>query len=223
MQSEFWLERWREGRTGFHMDRVMPLLEKHCPSLGVPRGSRVLVPLCGKSLDMLWLAAQGYRVLGVELSQLAVDAFLAEHALRARVHDSPLGTHHVAGDIEIIRGDVFDLDAATLASCSGVYDRAALVALPSGTRARYVEHVYGQLPDGFRVLLITLDYDQAEMEGPPFAVSGAEVRRLFGGRAGVMLVEERDILAGEPGFRARGLTRMETAVYHIQGRQGGAG
>ena len=93
MDAEFWLERWREGRTHFHQTRITPLLQKYWPTLAVPKGGRVLVPLAGKSLDMVWLAAQGHAVLGVELSQLAVDQFFEENELRPATHESVYGKH----------------------------------------------------------------------------------------------------------------------------------
>ncbi|CAG0963598.1 partial Thiopurine S-methyltransferase, partial [Gammaproteobacteria bacterium] len=107
MEQAFWLQRWHEGRIGFHRTEVMPLLEKHWGALALAAGSRVFVPLAGKSLDLLWLAAQGHRVLGVELSPLAIEQFFSEHGLTPQVHTSRYGTHHVAGDIELICGDAF--------------------------------------------------------------------------------------------------------------------
>lgn len=212
MDADFWLQRWREGRTAFHQNRVMPLLEKHWPALGLKPGGRVFVPLAGKSLDMLWFAAKGYRVLGVELSPIAVEQFLAEHRLEAQTHTSSAGVHYVADDIELVRGDVFALDAAALAECTGAYDRAALIALPPTLRARYVGEVYARLPQGCRALLITLEYPQHEREGPPFSVDEAEVRRLFSPAWRIDVLERRDILADEPGFGASTLT---TAVYRL--------
>jgi thiopurine S-methyltransferase len=216
MQAEFWLQRWREGRTGFHHERPMPLLLEHWPSLALPKGSRVLVPLCGKTLDMPWLAAQGHRVLGVELSPLAVAQFFAEHGLVPERHASPMGVHHVAGDIEIIQGDVFGLDDATLAGCDAVYDRAAVIALPAPMRERYAHEVYARLPTGCRGLMITLEYPQAEMEGPPFSVDAAEVDVLFRGDWNVDLLERRDILAAQPEFQEAGVSSLHTGVYRLQ-------
>lgn len=215
MDASFWLERWREGRTGFHRTEVMPLLQKHWPALEVPHGSRVLVPLAGKTLDMAWLAAQGLRVLGVELSPLAVQAFFAEHRLQPRRHASPCGEHYVAGEIEIIQGNVFDLDDATLAGCHAVYDRAALIALPAPMRRQYAQSVYGRLPAGCRGLMITLDYPPEEMDGPPFAVTPAEVQDLYGHDWQVTTLEHRDIHADDPGWAERGLSAMATDVFRL--------
>lgn len=215
MEPKFWLERWREARTGFHQDAPTPLLLKHWPAVGAEPGSRVFVPLAGKSLDLLWLAGQGHRVLGVELSPLAVRQFFDEQGLTPQVHASRLGLHHVAGEIELICGDVFDLDAAALAECAAVYDRAALIALPPDLRRRYVRELYARLPAGCRGLLVTLDYPPHEKQGPPFAVPEAEVHERYGRDWAVELLERRDILAEQPGFAAEGVTALETAAYRL--------
>lgn len=217
MDAEFWLKRWQEGATGFHMSRVTPLLTKHWPSLELSTGSRVLVPLCGKSLDMAWLASQGHAVLGVELAPMAVEQFFSEQGLRPSEHESPMGTHYVAGQIEIIRGDIFDLDASTLASCAGVYDRGALVALPPRMRADYVRHVYRALAPSYRGMLLTLEYDQSTMEGPPFSVAEKEVRELFGAHTRISSLDRMDILDKEPKFAERGLTALESAAWRLDG------
>lgn len=215
MEPEFWLQRWREGRTGFHQAAPTPLLLRHWPALALAPGSRVFVPLAGKSLDLLWLAGQGHRVLGVELSPLAVAQFFDEQGLTPQVHASRLGLHHVAGEIELICGDVFDLDAAALAECAAVYDRAALIALPPDLRRRYVRELYASLPAGCRGLLVTLEYPQHEMQGPPFSVEEAEVRRHYEPDWGVALLERRDILAQEAKFAAAGVTAMSTVLYRM--------
>lgn len=215
MDTDFWLQRWQEGQIGFHRGDVMPLLEKHWPSLQLPAGSRVLVPLCGKSLDMHWLAAQGHRVLGVELSPLAVTQFFDEAGLAPVRTTSRYGEHFSAGPVEIILGDAFGLDPALLAEVAGVYDRAALIALPPDLRLRYRDTVYASLPAGCQGLLITLEYPQAEKAGPPFSVEQAEVDALFAAPWRHSLLERRDILDQEPRFREEGLSALETAVYHL--------
>jgi len=219
MDADFWLERWRLGQTGFHQNRVTPLLGKYWPDLGVPKGSQVLVPLCGKSLDMVWLAGQGHRVLGVELAPLAVAQFFEENRLAPQKRTIPAGALYSAGEIEIICGDIFALNQADFAECAGVYDRAALVALPPAMRESYVRHVYGQLPASARGLLLTLEYEQRQMDGPPFAVLEDEVRALYSTCAGVSILDRRAILDKEPAFAARGLTRLDTVVYALRREQ----
>jgi len=218
MEADFWLQRWNEGRIGFHRTEVMPLLERHWPALGLPAGSRVFVPLAGKTLDMHWLAAQGHAVLGAELSPRAVQAFFAEAGLEPELAEDAEGLHHRAGPIDLVQGDVFALSSRLLGSMDAVYDRAALIALPPAMRRRYVDEVHGRLPHGCRGLLITLEYPQAEMDGPPFAVSEAEVLELFSPAWDVDLLERRDILASEPRFIADGVTALATAAYRLQRR-----
>lgn len=216
MDADFWLQRWQEGQIAFHRHDVMPLLQKHWPSLQLPQGSRVLVPLCGKSLDMHWLAAQGHRVLGVELSPLAVTQFFEEAGLEPTRTTSPYGEHFSAGPVEIILGDAFGLDPALLADIAGVYDRAALIALPPDLRLRYRDTVYASAPSGCQGLLITLEYPQDEKAGPPFSVAQPEVESLFAAPWRHTLLERRDILDQEPRFREEGLSALETAVYRLR-------
>jgi thiopurine S-methyltransferase len=217
MHPEFWHQRWSEHQIGFHQATPTPLLLKHWPSLGMPAGAQVFVPLAGKSLDMAWLAAQGYRVLGVELSQLAVEQFFAEHGLQPQIHETRYGRHHVAGGIELICGDAFALDAEALRDCMGVFDRAALIALPPDLRARYAAELYARLPAGCRGLLVTLEYPQHEREGPPFAVPQDEVHALFHADWTIALLERRPIPPEHPGY-VGGVTRLDTALYDLRRR-----
>lgn len=221
MEPEFWRERWREGRTGFHQDHVTPWLEQYWPTLRLPADTRVLVPLAGKSHDLAWLAARGHQVLGVELSPLAVEQFFAEHKLQAQSHSTRYGTHHVAsnvdgGSIEMICGDVLGLDDELLSTCRAVFDRAALIALPPDLRRRYVAQVYGKLPVGCRGLLITLEYPQTDLSEPPFSVPESEVRQRYGRHWTVNMLERRDILTQQPRFAEAGVTALHTAAYHLE-------
>ena len=225
MKTEYWLQRWREGRTGWHHESVMPLLEQHWDALGVAHGTRVLVPLCGKSLDMLWLAQQRFRVLGVEISPVAIEAFLAENHLHASQTEMANGTHYriadapADGDIEIINGDVFGVASGLLEECGAFYDRAALIAFPAPMRDRLAHEVYAKLPASARGLLITLDYPVGEMEGPPFSVDEAEVHRLCDAQWSIRQLERRDILASQPSFSQNGVTTLHTAVYALTRRE----
>ena len=212
MDAAFWHQRWADQQVGFHQDTPTPLLLRHWPSLGVPVGSTVLVPLAGKSLDMVWFAAQGYRVLGVELSQLAVEQFFAEHGLQAEVETTRYGTHYRAGGIELICGDAFSLDAALLADCTAVFDRAALIALPAQMRKHYADALYSRLPTGCRGLLITLEYPQVERDGPPFSVTEGEVGALFDTDWTVERIDHRPVPPDHPGF-VPGVSTLETKVF----------
>ena len=217
MHPEFWHQRWSDNQIGFHQATPTPLLLKHWPSLEIGTGACVFVPLAGKSLDMAWLASQGHRVLGVELSRVAVGQFFAEHGLTPELEDTRYGTHYRAGGIELIVGDAFGLDADLLRDCSAVFDRAALIALPPELRARYARELYARLPKNCRGLLVTLEYPQDERPGPPFSVPGDEVHALYDQDWEVELVERRPIPPDHPGFVA-GVSRLDTAVYALHRR-----
>lgn len=215
MEPEFWLQRWREGRTGFHRDAVMPLLEKHWPRLGAADGAPVFVPLAGKTLDMHWLAARGHGVLGCELSPLAVEAFFAEAGLAPEQERDADGLHHRAGRIDLVEGDVFALADATLARMQAVYDRAALIALPEALRRRYREHLQAILPVTCQGLVITLEYDQTQMDGPPFSVSRAEMEQGFSSWQ-LEELQREDVLEGNWKFVRHSLTALDEVTYHLR-------
>lgn len=217
MDRNFWLERWERNEIGFHQSDVNPHLRRFWHE-AAPGTGRVFVPLCGKSRDMLWLRDQGHPVLGVELSALAVRAFFDENGLAPAHGHRPGFESFEAAGIEILCGDFFSLGPADMADVTAVYDRAALVALPPELRARYAAHLGDILPSGTRVLLVTFDYDAAEMAGPPFAVSPAEVDALFAPFGPIRELARNDALADNPRFRERGATRIDEHVFLVTTR-----
>ena len=217
MDAAFWHQRWADGQIGFHQSAPTPLMLKYWPSLEVPADARVFVPLCGKSLDLAWFAAQGHRVLGVELSRTAVEQFFTEHGLTPEIEESRYGSHYRAGPIEIIVGDAFGLDAEALRDCAAVFDRAAIIALPPELRGRYADQLYAHLPTGCRGLLITLEYPQDERDGPPFSVSEDEVHARFDRDWNVDRIDRRPIPSDHPGFIG-GVSRLDTVVYALRKR-----
>jgi thiopurine S-methyltransferase len=218
MDPGFWQQRWQEGRIGFHQARVTPLLEEYWDAIGVVAGARVFVPLAGKSLDMAWLAARGHAVLGVELARPAVEQFFDEHGLVPEVGESRYGRHYRAGGIELVLGDAFALDAEILAGCAGVFDRAALIALPPDLRRRYATELYARLPAGCRGLLVTLDYPQHEKDGPPFSVPADEVHALYDDQWHLDLLACRDVLDEQPNFADEGVTALHAAAWRLERR-----
>lgn len=233
METEYWTGRWERGETGWHKAEVNPYLVRYWDSAGVLAGGRVLVPLCGKSLDLGWLASRGHSVLGVELSPLAIAGFfteadlLSEIAVRrvgpigrpAEPADAPGGRFEVTGarGIDLACGDIFDLEVLDLASQGvvGLYDRASLIALPPALRARYAETLCRCLPPGARGLVVTLEYDQTLRDGPPFSVGPAEVERLFGGRFEVRPLCDDDILHENPGFVQAGVPWLREHAFAL--------
>jgi thiopurine S-methyltransferase len=217
MNREFWQSRWDEGRIGFHQDEVNPYLQRHWHDLGAAPGVTVFVPLCGKSRDMLWLRDQGHPVVGVEIVPRAVEAFFAENNLAATQQRHGLFTLWQSEGIKIFQGDFFDLAANDVAGIAAVYDRASLIALPPPMRQRYAAHLRAILPGTMNVLLVTMDYPQAEMNGPPFAVTEQEVAALYQDHYKIEQVCGEDILAVNPRFQEQGLSRLLEKVYVLRG------
>lgn len=213
METEFWHARWEQGLIGWHQEEVNPHLERFWPRLALDAGAKVFVPLCGKSLDLLWLARAGYEVIGVEVSATAVATLFRDNELNATV--SSLRDFQVwrGEGLRIFQGDFFCLRAADLAGVAAIYDRASLIAFPPQMRPGYVDHLMGVTPDAGAGLLITLEYDSGEMQGPPFSVSEDEVNKLLGSRVPLRRAYEFDALAANPRFQARGLSSLTERVY----------
>lgn len=186
MNPEFWQSRWQQGRIGFHKPEVNPLLIKYFNEMNLPAGSCVLVPLCGKSIDMVWLAAQGYDVVGVELVESAVQEFFAEQSISPTVHqhaDNPAIKYYqgqlAKQTITLWVADIFALTAEDIGDIDAVYDRAALIALPEDMRPQYSEQIR-KMSDLATQLLITLNYDQSQKDGPPFSVNKTQIQQYYG-------------------------------------------
>ncbi len=215
MEKDFWLERWEREEIGFHQNEVNPYLCEFWPGLKLARGSMVFVPLCGKSRDMKWLHDQGHQVLGVELSAIATQAFFKENGYSPEHTNKGKFDCYEANGIRISCGDFFDLSRNDLAKVSAVYDRASLIALPPEMRVRYVRHLVSILPPATQILLITVDYPQQEMQGPPFSVSPDEVEELFRGYAEVRLLSQPEVLEQNPRFQQRGLSRLQENIFKV--------
>lgn len=213
MEKDFWLERWEREETGFHQGEINPYLRQYWEELHQPEGGEIFVPLCGKSLDMLWLRSQQYDVLGVELSSIAVQTFFKENGYLPQHAKHDKFDCCEADRIRILCGDFFDLTRNDLKKVHAVYDRASMVALPPAMRKNYVQHLVSILQPATQILLITFDYPQAEMSGPPFAVSIEEVETLYRDYAEIQLLKEADVLADNPRFAARGISRLHENIF----------
>lgn len=207
--AEPWLERWQEGRIGWHEADGSAGLKRHWRATG----RTVLVPMCGKSVDLRWIAAQGNRVVGVELSDIAVESFFAEQGLTFSVSEDELPRYDAVGaDITIYCGDLFDL---TSICCDAHYDRGALIALPPGQRSAYATHVNSLLSTGAEQLVISLQYDEEIANGPPFPVDDDELLAYW---PNLECVERRDdIVNAPPKFLKAGLTELMETVWRRNG------
>lgn len=215
MDAAFWHERWNNNEIGFHQAKVNGYLQSFWSQLKFAPGSRIFVPLCGKSLDMCWLLEQGFRVLGVELNRQAVESFFAENSLVASCQQTEAFRTWRHPRIEILQGDFMALSPAQTTDIGGVYDRAAMIALPPEMRRKYCRHLLEIIPPTAEILLVTLEYPQAEMTGPPFSVAAEEIIALYGGARNVHCLASRDILTENQSFIEKGVTSLEEKVYRL--------
>ena len=178
MDPDFWHNRWETGQTGFHQGKPNAFLVDHLNALNLPDGPRIFLPLCGKTHDIAWLLSKGFHVIGAELSQLAIDQLFEDLGVTPEVTELGPLTRMSADRIDIYVGDIFELTKDTLGPVDATYDRAALIALPADMRARYAAHltaITAKAPQ----LVITLQYDQGVISGPPFSVIEDELRKLY--------------------------------------------
>lgn len=198
MDASFWHQKWARGDIAFHGSEVNPLLMEHFEKLNPVKGSRVFLPLCGKTRDFAWLLAGGYRVVGAELSELAVNELFKELGLVPEISKAGKLTRYSAKDIDILVGDIFNVSAECLGPISAIYDRAALVALPADIRVQYTSHLMN-ITDAAPQLLITYEYNQLLIEGPPFSVNDDEVKQHYGVTYSLTSVERKNVAGGLKG------------------------
>lgn len=179
MEKFFWQDKWQRGDTAFHYDKANPLLLKHFPKFNLSAGSQVLIPLCGKTADMKWLLDQGLQIVGVDLIRDPIEQFFATHQLTPEITEESGYTVYSSPGIRLYCGDFFHTPAALLQNTQLVYDRAALVALPSEMRQNYYPIINHALDYGAQYLLLTFDFDKAPHEGPPFNVPDVEIRQAL--------------------------------------------
>lgn len=198
MDKNFWLQKWEKNEIAFHRSAANPWLVNYFGALALPQGSRIFVPLCGKTLDIAWLLSQGYRVAGAELIEMAIEQLFAELGVEPQISAVGPVKLYSAKDIDILVGSIFDVSSEILGSVDAIYDRAALVALPEEMRRRYTAHLT-EITNRAPQLLITYEYDQTLMAGPPFSVSSTEVKQQYGDRYDLTLIASTEVAGGLKG------------------------
>lgn len=217
-QAEFWLERWQEGDIGWHHQEINSHLLAHWHTLGVGPDTRVFVPMCGKSRDMVWLVQQGHSIVGVEISEIAVDGFFSDRGLiPERTNLGPFQQLQAEG-YRLLCGDIFQLRPDHLREIGAVYDRASLVALDAQHRQAYARLLADLLPAGCAVLLVAMDYPQEEMPGPPYSVPEADVYTLFERDFLITHLHELDLLKDTARYAHQGLSRLFEHIYMLRRR-----
>ena len=207
-----WENRWREGKIGFHLPSIHPILLRHGGPALWQEKSRILVPLCGKSLDLRALPEFGYQVTGIEAVPAAVQAFFGEAKIEPTVTDVAPGKRFEHKNLSIWQGDVFAYPAEP-AAFDGIWDRAALIALEAEHRPAYAARMMRLLRPEGKMLLVSMHYDQARMQGPPWSVSDEEVNKLYGPYGRLDLVETVEVLGSNPRFLESGLSAVTESVW----------
>ncbi|MEE2904601.1 MAG: thiopurine S-methyltransferase [Myxococcota bacterium] len=211
INNEFWLKKWNDGIIGFHRKSVNEKLSHFFDQIKDESTKRVYVPLCGKSLDMIWLAQQGMEVIGSEISELAIQQFFRENEISFEQTRRRFSSQQVVIENE----DFFNFDPRELGTVDAIYDRAAMVAMPSERHAEYAERLLEILRPGGSILLVTFTYKQEQMSGPPFSVTEQSVLQYFK-TAKITQLFHQSILEKEPKFQSRGLDSLTETVWRVQ-------
>lgn len=207
---EYWENRWITNQTGWHRSVYNDLMVKYWPKLGIPTDSKVLVPLCGKSLDMLWLAEKGHTIVGIEFTRVAVERFFPENKLQHIIVKHPNYIEFKSDRFTILNGDILVIPS-DLIQAEAWYDRAAMIAINPDLREDYVSQIRQQTKVGAVGLLITYSYPQEEMEGPPFSLNDDDVFQLFQDGFRVECLETIEL----EDEKERGLSRISSSVFAL--------
>jgi len=210
---DYWIKRWKEGKTGFHQADVNPKIIEYRARFIDENTSRIYLPLCGKSQELQWLANQDLEVVGSDVSSIAFQTFFEEQERPFSIQNGV----YTSGNIRLHEADFFKLGRSEIGQFDAIYDRAAMVAIDNARHEAYADRLLKLLVPGGRILLISFNYDPAEMAGPPFSLSDETIRFVFGD-AHIELLEQNDILTDEPKFEARGLTWLKESVWLIKAR-----
>jgi thiopurine S-methyltransferase len=214
MENNYWYNKWRSQDIAFHEQNVNSDLIAYIHLLNLHPGDRIFVPLCGKTKDMLWLAKQGFYVIGVELSPIACNDFFAEMNVSPEITKLTKFTRYQHTNIELLCGNIFDLTPSDLPTVNAMYDCKALIALPSDVKIKYVNHIISCLNDNIKILLLTLESDCA-VKPPPYPIDGAEVNELYGSYFDVQQLKSSIITEIPQRRLEKGFLQMKESVYLI--------
>lgn len=178
MEPNFWHRRWQKNEIGFHENDGSGLLKHYFDEWSLSAGSRIFVPLCGKTKDIAWLLSKGFSIVAVELNESAVIALFEELGVTPTIAKAEGLLRYSFENVDVYIGDFFLLSAEHLGKIDAIFDRAALVALPEDLRKRYSEHLR-LVTNTLKQFLVTYDYDQSMFAGPPFSVTQAKVATLY--------------------------------------------
>ena len=218
MDTEFWKKRWQTEQTGWHASKTNKHLKRFIAELGPNQGGATLVPLCGKSLDMDYLAGQGRKVFGVDVSPIACRAFFLESGRAHSEQEVGEALLFQSDDVTLLCQDLFSVTPDDVPSVEACYDRACLVALAPEQRPRYGAWLASVMPPGANYLLVSVEYPTTEKDGPPFSVPMNEVKDLFEKDFDIEVLYRADIVDDAPKYREWGVTSLIETVYSLRRR-----
>lgn len=213
MDKPFWIKRWENGEIGFHLPVSNPLLEKHFSHCSLTSDTQIIVPLCGKSLDLLWLAQLGnHTIHGIEICQIAVNDFFSENKLKFDSKNEANFQVHTSSNINISCGDFFQFKLTAAHAPVVIYDRASMVALPLHLRKKYHQKLHDLTKLGDQIFLCTFVYPQERLSGPPFSVSNDEIDEHYSQHFDIQKIYTGDVSPLSPKFIKNGVEQVSENV-----------
>jgi thiopurine S-methyltransferase len=218
-EKEYWLNKWRSNDIAFHEQDINPDLIAYIHTLNLYSGDYIFVPLCGKTKDMVWLANEGFHVIGVELSPIACDEFFSEMNISPQITQQSKFIRYKHNNIELLCGDLFDLTKTDLPTIHAIYDCKALIALPNDLRKKYVNHIMSCLGTKIKILLLTME-SNCHVKPPPYSVNSNEIDLLYGNYFNVQLLKSESIRDIPERLVKKGYLEMRESVYLISELRG---
>ena len=219
MELSYWESRWRKDKIGFHMPDGFPGLRKQWAGLELPENPRVLVPLCGKTEDMIYMEAKGAEVVGVEISEKAILDFFSDHRRQYEISNYAEFKIYSSQHIKLWQGDFLKYPEQK-SEFNLIYDKAALVALPPGKRPSYADKLANLAGPKYKILLHHFIYPSRRCQGRHLVSAGKEIDSYFSDRFSSHLLEENEIPAGKfiP-FQRRGIEKSaQRTIYFNEPR-----
>jgi thiopurine S-methyltransferase len=198
MKKEFWLSIWEDNIINFHKEDVNPGLVKYFHNLNLQKEDTILIPLCGKTKDIKFFLSQGYKVIGIELSEIAIDQLFEELKLTPQITQLKDFKLYKYENLEVYIGDIFKVTRKDLGPVNAIYDRAALVALPPQMRNQYTAHLTN-ITNKAQQLIIVVEYNQNDIAGPPFSISSEELKGHYESDYKIKRVESNLVPGGLKG------------------------
>lgn len=197
-ENNLWLEKWEKREIGFNQNRVNAFLIKYFKKLNLEKNANILVPLCGKSIDIAWFLSEGFSVTGIELSEIAVEELFLELGITPSISNLGEVKLYSSEQLNLFVGDIFKVTSKMIGEIDAIYDRAAIVALTKELRIKYAEHLRS-ISNNAPQLLLCFEYNQLLMNRTPYSVDELEVKMHYAQHYEIELLERVAIAGGFKG------------------------